>query len=140
MTPAFILATYLALGDLMGWLALLVGVVAGLAGLIFGYFFLFMTGFAVGQKPALDRAIFDYAIILLIAAPFLSIIGGLISNYKPLVARALMAVSAAGWVAGILMLEYLRSLDQTRPPMGRLDTLIEIAFLRGSAAKIRLHD
>jgi hypothetical protein len=99
----------------MRGLALLVGIIAGLAGFVFAYFsFVFAMFFNLNIN---SRFIALILLGLLCATPFVGTIGGIISYWKPLAGRVLMVVSGSGWIVIALLVVYLRWQDHTKPPL-----------------------
>ena len=84
-------------------LALIVGIVAGLGGCVFAYLVFVLSMFfnlpwGHAGTPLLA---------LLLATPLAGTIGGIVSYFRPLAGRSLIAVSAAGWFIVALLLAYV---------------------------------
>jgi len=108
-------------------LAIIVGIVAGLGGWVFAYlvfvlgmFFNLHLGHAASPLLA-----------LLLATPLAGTIGVIVSYFRPLAGRTLVAVSAAGWLIVALLLAYVRWQDQTKGPLSTADALILSLYLVG---------
>jgi hypothetical protein len=70
--------------------------------------------FAMGQSAGH----FGYPMmILMAAAPLIGTIGAIVSYWKPLTGRTLMALSAVAWVALALLLVYVRWRDPDKEPL-----------------------
>src|SRR5262245_18314614 len=98
-------------------LALIVGHVAGLGGCVFAYLLLILSMFFNLQWVQAGTPL----LVLLLARPLAGANGGIVSYFRPLAWRSLIAVSAGGWFIVAFLLAYVRWLDQAKQPLSTTD-------------------
>ena len=108
-------------------LALLVGVVVGLAGFAFAYAIIVFSMFAFqNTSPGYMAKALP---ILLIITPLVGMIGGIFSYFRPLTGKALMIGSGIGWIVINAVLMYLLWHHPTKPAPGAAAALPIAGFV-----------
>jgi hypothetical protein len=113
----------------MRLLPAVLGILGGLAGAIFGYFMLVLTYLGASADAPARGACGTLFLALLIAAPLVSVAGGVADYFRPSLGQMLLGLSAAGWVGAVLLDVYLRWLDPSKLPLKAMDALGLIAVL-----------